>query len=50
MIKDICIRKNLVCISFLMLYPDLNKNNCMWYDCKTHLSTENNYKITPADK
>ena len=35
---------------FLMLYPDLNKNSGMWYDCKIHLSTENNYKISPADK
>lgn len=50
MIKEICIRKNLVCISFLMLYPYLNKNSCMCYDCKTYLNTENNYKISPADK
>ena len=21
----------------------------MWYDCKTRLSTENNYKISPAN-
>ena len=32
-----------------MRYPDLNKNSCMWYDCKTRLSTENNYKISPAN-
>ncbi len=30
--------REILCVSlFLMLYPDLNKNSCMCYDCKTHL-------------
>ena len=47
MIKEIMHKKKILCdISFLMLYPDLKqKTTVMWYDCKTHLSTENNYKI-----